>query len=184
VVSHTDSELKRIHDEGLLVAHSLQEASENASKAAADKAAYAADQNEYALHFANQDVIFEAKKKLYALASMPPGYVKDKAELEAQFNVEETERRCRFAEEKMAAQDRVDAAQENLDAVKASIKAAQQDDALSIERDAKMARIAQTGAHITLALRLGAGLCALAGLIILSYWLATGGMRPSGVRLD
>jgi HAMP domain-containing protein len=46
------------------------------------------------------------------------------------------------------------------------------------------AQIEKTGAHITLALRVGAGLCALAGLIILSYWLATGGMRTSGVRLD
>jgi hypothetical protein len=137
---------------------------------AAKYAAKEAAQKEYALSFEDQKTVFEAKKQLYALASMPPGYVKDYAELEANNHLEDTQRHARQAEDRMAAQDKVDAAE-------AAVKEVEENDALSRDVDQKTAKIAQGGAHITLALRVGAGLCALAGLIILSYWLATGGTR-------
>ena len=48
------------------------------------------------------------------------------------------------------------------------------------EEEKKVSEIKETGALIALAVRIGAGVCALAGVIMVSYWLGTGGMRPRG----
>jgi hypothetical protein len=52
------------------------------------------------------------------------------------------------------------------------------------ECDKKIAQIERTGGYITLPTRICAGLIALAGIIMVSYWLGTGGTRSGDIRLD
>jgi hypothetical protein len=58
------------------------------------------------------------------------------------------------------------------------------DEAIKSECDKNIAQIQRSGAYITLAIRIIAGLGGLAGVIMVSYWLGTGGTRPRDFRLD
>jgi hypothetical protein len=55
-------------------------------------------------------------------------------------------------------------------------------EALSNERDQKILGIVRTGASIVLTLWIVAGVWAMAGVIMVSYWLGTGGTRPRGIE--